>query len=298
MRVPRLIPSASLVLLAPVRKALRSGGEYDYKILLVQRSNTGTSFLSAHVFPGGVLEGEADNAQSWQSVFQMPPEPRELFPYKIGAIRETFEECGVCLTHPKISVDEFSPFRNVVHRDAREFPKFCAMMQAKPAVDGLIHLANWITPTLYKKRFDTHFFLASWSDEDTSGSFMDSARIDEKETVNLSWWTPKEALEKYERREIILFPPQWYILQELLPLHTRDQVLSYAKGKRIEPYLPEFLHKTSNGYVMTLPGDEAHSTSKGPDVRGKQHRLHIQGDPMDNSIRQISFIEGAFRPHL
>jgi 8-oxo-dGTP pyrophosphatase MutT (NUDIX family) len=76
-------PSSSIVLLSPTNQ-----------VLLLHRVKTSSSFASAHVFPGGNLSEFHDGT--------VPP-PGDLArhqdsrPYRLGAIRETFEESGILL---------------------------------------------------------------------------------------------------------------------------------------------------------------------------------------------------------
>lgn len=97
---------------------------YDYRLLLLQRSNRSRSFPGVSVFPGGVVD-DADFSQNWLELFKhigiqkeedfgwdhMKGKPRAgpiaapreegLLPndvaFRICAIRETFEESGVLL---------------------------------------------------------------------------------------------------------------------------------------------------------------------------------------------------------
>jgi len=76
-------PSSSIILLSPTNQ-----------VLLLHRVKTSTSFASAHVFPGGNLSDFHDGA--------VPPhgDPKrheDSLAYRMGAIRETFEESGILL---------------------------------------------------------------------------------------------------------------------------------------------------------------------------------------------------------
>jgi 8-oxo-dGTP pyrophosphatase MutT (NUDIX family) len=68
------------------------------QILLLHRVQTSSSFASAHVFPGGALSAEQDG--------EIPPPESPLRHqdsrvYRMAAIRETFEECGILLAKDK-----------------------------------------------------------------------------------------------------------------------------------------------------------------------------------------------------
>lgn len=81
--VPEPRPSSSIILLSPTNE-----------VLLLHRVKTSTSFASAHVFPGGNLDPFHDG--------DIPapgsPERHQDGPaYRMGAIRECFEETGILL---------------------------------------------------------------------------------------------------------------------------------------------------------------------------------------------------------
>ncbi|KAJ3579240.1 hypothetical protein NPX13_g1315 [Xylaria arbuscula] len=80
---PEPRPSSSIILLSATNQ-----------VLLLHRVKTSSSFASAHVFPGGNLSDFHDG--------QVPPpgdarRHEDSLAYRLGAIRETFEESGILL---------------------------------------------------------------------------------------------------------------------------------------------------------------------------------------------------------
>lgn len=76
-------PSSSIVLLSPTNQ-----------VLLLRRVKTSSSFASAHVFPGGNLSEFHDGT------VPPPGDPtrhQDSLAYRLGAIREAFEESGILL---------------------------------------------------------------------------------------------------------------------------------------------------------------------------------------------------------
>jgi 8-oxo-dGTP pyrophosphatase MutT (NUDIX family) len=64
------------------------------QVLLVHRVKTSSAFASAHVFPGGNLSEFHDGAVPPAEDLARHQDGR---PYRLGAVRETFEETGVLL---------------------------------------------------------------------------------------------------------------------------------------------------------------------------------------------------------
>ena len=86
-QAPEPRPSASIVLLSPTNQ-----------VLLVHRVKTSSAFPSAHVFPGGNLsdfhDGSIPATGDAQRHWDGPA-------YRMGAIREAFEESGILIARPK-----------------------------------------------------------------------------------------------------------------------------------------------------------------------------------------------------
>ncbi len=144
----------------------------------------------ALVFPGGRVE-ESDAALGE--------------PFRIGAIREAFEETGILLARRQgmmLGAHELP-------REA-EFNDLIAGHGLEPAVDCLRHFAHWITPPDVPKRFDTHFFIAE-APTDQLGMH------DGGEAVDSIWITPAQALADAESGlRSIVFPTRlnlWKLAQ-------------------------------------------------------------------------------------
>ncbi|KAJ3215152.1 hypothetical protein HDU67_000780 [Dinochytrium kinnereticum] len=268
----------------------RRAGEADFKVLMLKRNARGL-FGNLHVFPGGALD-EADFQEDWGDILPKSFAARQTSPYKdlrpfaIAAVRETFEECGIALLSPmpSWSQQEAVEWREKVHNDGSTFPSLCKTLKTAPNLPQLIHWAHWITPEIEKKRFDTQFFLTVLEKPEASG-----VSVDGKETVSLKWFTPSEALDAFSKGDIRLFPPQFLTLTELtgMTLKTLASYLLPSGGtpRPVEAFLPEPILHTELGSeegrgAMALPGDEKHSTAeaKGLVGTGAMHRVLLSRD--------------------
>jgi 8-oxo-dGTP pyrophosphatase MutT (NUDIX family) len=116
--------------------------------------------------------------------------------FRVAAIRETFEECGVLLARP-IGSDQLidaatlkrleDQHRAALNAGSIGFDAVLASEGLEPAPDLLVHFAHWITPATMPKRYDTHFFLAEAPPEQL-------AVHDGWEAVESIWITPGQAL--------------------------------------------------------------------------------------------------------
>ena len=117
--------------------------------------------------------------------------------------------------------------------------------------DALVRFSRWITPAAVTIRFDTHFFLAAapeGAEPEPDGS----------ETVDLGWFTPRGALEAYERGEILLVFPTIKTLEQLAPFGTADELLEWARGREVEPVEPQVIGHGETARIV-LPGEPGYS---------------------------------------
>ncbi|KAF9942080.1 hypothetical protein BGZ67_003090 [Mortierella alpina] len=292
-QLQQLRDSSSLIVAAPISKSKVQPGKANYKILLLKRSRIGTS-ASAHVFPGGNVD-KADHDPRWATLLNYQPKDPKAPPLHnaICAIREAFEESGVLVCEPptELSNDEIRLWRDKVHNNAQEFYNLCTSHHIRPSVDRLCHFSSWITPPVEAKRFHTQFYLTvlPWSRE----SFSDSRVFaDGKETTQLDWFTPEEAIEAYRQNKIQMFlPPQFVSLAHLLPVLKHEDLVQHFNEREVVHTMPEFVLESQdeNGIHLRgiLPGDEEHSLHV---KEGHKHRIHITKNKKGMKLR--SYVQG------
>jgi nucleoside diphosphate-linked moiety X motif protein 19 len=273
--VKAIRPSACLIIVSPLTKRVQG---YDYRVVLVRR-NDKASFASASVFPGGLLEpidqaGSSSSDPAAQMVGASttavdaatlaPNQPNavdspSLEAFKRCAFRETFEETGILNSTPPIDFSKSGSrkqARQSANKSASEFYKMLEKSKAKLPLDDLVYFSRWITPVMLPKRFDAHFFLHEVPSAQTL-----PARQDNSETLEISHFTPDEAIAAYRAGKIILFLPQLYILHDLALFKNRKDLFSAeVRNRSIKPFLPDM--SKQKGYVV-LPGDELSGGEQG-----------------------------------
>lgn len=116
-------PSSSVVLVSP-----------NNQVLLLHRVQTSTSFASAHVFPGGNLDEFHDGAIP---DVESPERHKDGLAYRLGAIRETFEETGILLAKKNgelvnLGVEERDAARKKIHGNQVKFQDWVESLGATP----------------------------------------------------------------------------------------------------------------------------------------------------------------------
>jgi len=210
----------------------------DYQILMQKRSPSSSFMSSKSVFPGGVLQ-KVDHSKGWADLFakitsqslddfsnmfhtnnlrppiisaQRPWDVVADVAFRICAIREMFEECGLllvtrqvpklppkgailtgCSTWESSTVQDVGPgflkmWRENVHKNSTDFLRLCHELEAFPNVWALENWRNWLTPVFEKvetasnkpNRFDTLFYMCCLDCEK-----LPLAAPDDKEVTNL-----------------------------------------------------------------------------------------------------------------
>jgi 8-oxo-dGTP pyrophosphatase MutT (NUDIX family) len=185
-------PAATIMLLRD--------GPAGIEVFMVVRHHQIDFAAGALVFPGGRVE-EADHDIAVGEC----PNPDGLsikaLAFRVAAIRETFEECGVLLARAQGSDAQGSDqlidaatlkrledqHRAALNAGSIGFDAVLGSEGLLPATDLLVHFAHWITPSQQPKRYDTHFFLAEAPAEHL-------AVHDGREAVESIWITPAQAL--------------------------------------------------------------------------------------------------------
>lgn len=213
--------AASVVLLRDSERGL--------EVFMLRRGGSTTVMNDAYVFPGGKVDPE-DAEEHWLLELGLAGEPAQLIgeptlpgtraaSFFVAACRETLEETGV-------------------------------LVQAR----DLIPLSRWITPktpAMMRRRFDTRFFIACLP-ADAAAATHDGQEADAS-----AWYTPREALERYHDREIMLAPPQIMTLAGLVgPSNYADL------RERLRGHVPRLIEPKSfeeqGQRLIVYPGDPRH----------------------------------------
>ena len=199
--------------------------EHPFEILMVRRNDKVAFMAGSYVFPGGRVD-ETDTPAPGQQV------PNAQFPDLTDAEEATLRIAAVRELQEEASVSI--------------------------TIDDLVPFAHWVTPEIEIRRYDTRFFLARMPEGQI-------AKHDESETTALEWLSPRAAMARFERRELLLPPPTWTTLRQLAPRRSIDEVMAWARARTIVRVMPGFF-KDGEDVTLTLPGDPTFPTVPGWEV--------------------------------
>lgn len=192
---------------------------------MVRRNDKVAFMAGSYVFPGGRVD-DADK------------------PARDAMLREP--------AFADLTAHEEAAFRTAAVRELRE--------EANVVIteDDLVPLAHWVTPEIEIRRYDTRFFLARMPLDQV-------AKHDESETTALEWLSPAAAVERFERKELLLPPPTWTTIRQLSARTSIEDAINWARSRPIVRVMPGFF-KHGDDVTLTLPGDPTFPPMPGWDV--------------------------------
>lgn len=252
-----LIPAATILM---VRDAPH------LEVLMVERHHEIDFASGALVFPGGKVAAE-DFDPRWTALCDGDADGDERA-FRIGALREAFEESGMLLARPlgrrgpgAAIADPEAVAPVFVHRAeiAAGKASFLAAIENAGlalALDTLTPYAHWITPAMMPKRFDTRFYIAH-------APKTQEALCDGAETVDATWIAPEDALAAArDGRRKIIFPTRLNV--ELLTSSANaDAAIAAARARKIVTVTPEVVRE-NGAQVLKIPAEAGYSVTTEP----------------------------------
>lgn len=227
-------PAATMLLLRDAADGM--------EVFMVVRHHQIDFASGALVFPGGNVDAD-DWTIAADSELHAGADGLDAaaLAFRIGAVRETFEECGILLARPRDSaslvlaarVDEIA----AAHRQAlcdgnRTLSEVLRAEELVLALDLLVPFAHWITPVGMPKRFDTHFYLAVAPDDQVGAH-------DGTESVESIWVQPNIAVEAAKAGKFKLVFATEMNLLKLGRQNSTAAALEAARRDRIVTVAPE-----------------------------------------------------------
>lgn len=247
---PVAIRPASTILL------LRDGAD-GMEVFMVVRHHQIDFASGALVFPGGSVDADDHEIAKDRSLCGASGElDAAALAFRIGAVRETFEECGILLARMKgsdqlvsaVHAGEIeSRHRAALNKGERNFSEILKAEGVVPALDALVPFAHWITPVGMPKRFDTQFYLAI-APADQLGAH------DGHESVDSIWVNPNAAVDGAKSGKFKLVFATERNLIKLGKQNTTASALDAARKDRVVTVCPEVI-RGEKSRQLKIPAD-------------------------------------------
>ena len=236
------------------------------EVLLLRRADKpGDQNSGAAVFPGGLLDkADRGHYERCTGIDDASASARmglaeHGLHYWVAAVRECFEEAGLLLATDSVGTlvdlntlppDEVLALRHALHANQTGMAEVCARFNVQLAMDRLAYFSHWITPKGMPKVFDTRFFI-------TQAPAGQTAQHDAKETVQLLWLTPAEAIDR--ARGLKLMNVTEITLKALAGFATAQAAIDWARAQTAVPTIRPRIGLTAQGRKPVNPGDWAYA---------------------------------------
>ncbi|MBI5255088.1 MAG: MBL fold metallo-hydrolase [Burkholderiales bacterium] len=246
------------------------------EVLMLRRAEKpGDQNSGATVFPGGLLDAtDADTYPLCDGLDDAAASARLGLPanglnYWVAAVRECFEEAGLLFatdaSGQTIDLDTLDGerivgMRHALHANQIGMHEVCEQLGVRLDVGALAYHAHWMTPKGMPKVFDTRFFI-------TRAPARQTARHDAKETVELLWLTPAEALDK--ARALKLMNVTEVTLKGLAGFADVQAALDASRAQTEVPLNRPRLAQGPRGRVILNRGDWAYAEAGRLDPEGQ-----------------------------
>jgi len=208
------------------------------EVFMLERTSKAAFLPGAFVFPGGALDPDDAGERAARRVRGLDDARASArlglssggLAYWVAAARECFEESGILLAWDERG-DPVDPHRAASLEHLREplnagtllFSDFLERENLFVPAQEIAYYSHWITAPGRPRRFSTRFFVAC-APEGQLGAH------DRSETVHSAWVSPREALERGQRKEIELIFPTRSTLTDLAHFITPRAVLEHTRN--------------------------------------------------------------------
>lgn len=247
---------------------LRESDRDGLELFCVERHHKSGFLGGAVVFPGGKVD-PSDHHGAWEErstplttrARQFAEHEDHARAFAVAVLREALEEAAILpvVGNGLDSEGALALRTELAEKTMGTVPPLADLLLARGLVldtGRLEAVGRWITPKAEPKRFDTRFFLLALP-EGQRGVH------DDHETTKSFWATPRELLERWERREIMLAPPTAWTIGLFFGLRDFESALAVARRQVLSPVEPSFIN-AGDVVVLTLPGDPLHPVPAPP----------------------------------
>jgi glyoxylase-like metal-dependent hydrolase (beta-lactamase superfamily II)/8-oxo-dGTP pyrophosphatase MutT (NUDIX family) len=208
------------------------------EVFMLQRTSKAAFLPGAYVFPGGALDPDDGNERAARRMRGLDDAQASArlglasggLAYWVAAARECFEESGILLAYDDKDLPvaperaaALEEFRDPLNAGTLLFSDFLERENLFVHAQEIAYYSHWITAPGRPRRFSTRFFVAC-------APAGQHGAHDRSETVHSVWVSPREALERDQRREIELIFPTRSTLADLAHFRAPRDAFEHAKG--------------------------------------------------------------------
>jgi 8-oxo-dGTP pyrophosphatase MutT (NUDIX family) len=232
IEIPRAKQAGTVILVRP-------GQSRGIEVLLTRRPDEMAFLGGMYCFPGGTVQKEDFSTTTLRRCHGLSPtaarkligaqfSPQEALGLWVAVIRELFEEVGVLLAitaDGRIATLDRDLNRSLSEKHTALLARrlnFTALLEAENLrcdTTQLAYFSHWRTPSQFKVRFDTRFFLAFVPAEH-------SPLAASPEVAHSVWLTPDRALQQFSQGTLPMIFPTFASLRTLADFDSLESLFA------------------------------------------------------------------------
>jgi 8-oxo-dGTP pyrophosphatase MutT (NUDIX family) len=202
-------------------------GTKPWELLLMRRPGGADFAPGAYVFPGGVVHEEDSK---WGDEIAA------------AAVREVFEEVGILLarTGRRFARQRDCDRVRELVAGGSSFGEALRSSGLEPALDRLVLLTRWVTPSLLRRRYDARFYLAR----------LPASQIVRVQTDEVSDWLWTTAERALNEPSITLVYATRKVLESVAPDEVATGLFARVRRLKSVPVVEPRMVQTDSGWEI------------------------------------------------
>eukprot|EP00760_Papus_ankaliazontas_P031362 PhM_4_TR5246/c0_g1_i1/m.54367 len=257
----------------------------DYKVLLLFREAKGRYTKDNFIIPGLPVMLPDRDYEEWVRTIRLTGggETPGMMEHRVAALRALIYECNIMVTPDGLGEIEGPPglykWQSIITADPGKLVDLTHILNLPMArtLNRFQPLVRIVTPKAEKFRYKNTFFVCPFD------KMADLRYVSPTNNEEMCWVSPSEAMERHALGLMEMPTPTYFLMTMLAEYKKLDDILAVTEKmqgagsvQEVPMIEPEIHYKDDGLSIITLPGDELHSTSQSEDAIETKGRRRVE----------------------